>query len=272
VRPAAALAVTAFALAAPAALAQGHTYALVSAVGSTLSYVRLRMETGSHLDGYERFERPVPGAALDGAVLRGLERVIAAGEPDARFTYLRLNPAELDGTYAYRRGEVAIGKLATALEKLPERRDWYRIVVVTPRYVNSEREGLGSKLHGIGIYVRPIGSGFGSDALGEFMLRNDPDTVSPDGAPSRSSRFVAPFFYAQVWVLDAATLKVLETNDRYDFQRLYDPESTAVHIEDSIPPEKLAPMLEKFVEQSSARALREAIGEVIVNQKAPVVK
>jgi hypothetical protein len=269
-KPAAAWLAAALALAAPMAFAQAHTYALVSAVGSKISYVRLKQQTGSHLDGYERYERDVPGAALDGAVLRGLERVIAAGEPDARFVYLALNPAELEATYAYRRGEVAIGKLATALEKMPERRAWHRIVVVTPRYVNSEREGLGSKLHGIGIYVRPVGSGFGSDALGEFMLRNDPDTVTPDGQEARSSRFIAPFFYAQVWVLDAVTLQVLETNERYDFQRLSDPESTAIHIEDAIPPEKIAPALEKFVEQSSARALREAIGEVIVKEKAPV--
>lgn len=49
--------------------------------------------------------------------------------------------------------------------------------------------------------------------------------------------------------------EVLETSERYDFQRLFDPASTALDIEDSIPPEKLAPILEGFVERASARAL-----------------
>jgi hypothetical protein len=93
-----------------------------------------------------------------------------------------------------------------------------------------EREGLGSKLHGVGVYVRPVG--VRNDAFTDQGMV-EPDTVSPEGKPGRSKKFIAPFFYAQVWVLDAATLAVLETSERYDFQRLYDPDSTAIHIEDS---------------------------------------
>jgi hypothetical protein len=38
----------------------------------------------------------------------------------------------------------------------------------------------------------------------------------------------------------------------------------------SIPAEKLAPAIEKFVEQSSARALREAVGVVTVGEPKEV--
>lgn len=242
-----------------------HVYALVSAVGSKISYVRLKKGVGSNLDPYKRVDVDVPGAAIDGAVLRGLERVILQDDPGAQMVYMKLNPRELEGSYAYRHGDVAIGKLASALEKMPGRRDWYRIVVVTPRYVNSERAGLGTKLHGIGIYVRPFGSGLPTDAFDDQA--NQPDTISPEGVEGRSKRYIAPFFYTQVWVIDPATLRVLETNERYDFQRYYDPQSTANDIEDAIPPEKLGPLMEKFVEQSSARSLREAIGSVTVREK-----
>ena len=145
------------ALAAEVPAPNPHTYALVSAIGSTMSFVRLKKNVGSHLEPYQRFELDVPGTAVDAAVLRGLERVILQEDPTAQRVYLKLNPKELEATYAYQHGEVAIGKLVSAFEKMPQRKDWYRIVVVTPRYVNSEREGLGAKLHGIGVYVRPIG-------------------------------------------------------------------------------------------------------------------
>ncbi len=61
-------------------------------------------------------------------------------------------------------------------------------------------------------------------------------------------------------------MKVLEKNERYDFMRLYDPMSTAVDVAKSLPPEVLATKLEWFVERASAKALNEAIGEVIVNE------
>jgi hypothetical protein len=241
-----------------------HVYALVSAVGAKLSFVRLKKDVGTLFEPYQRFDLDVPGAAIDGAVLRGLEETLRSNEPDAQFVYLRLNPDELSKTYAYERGEVALGKLATAFEKMPERAAWYRIVVVTPRYVNSERAGLGAKLHGIGVYVRPIGSGFSSSFDEAQTL--DPETSTPEGEAGRSKRFVAPFFYAQVSILDAQTLRILDTSERYDFQRLFDPESTAIDVEAAIPPEKLAPALEKFVQRASANALREAIGVVTVKE------
>ena len=239
-----------------------HVYALVSAIGSKISFVRMKKEVGSHLDPYQRFTLDVPGAAIDAAVLRGLEATLRQNEPDAQFEYLSLNPKELANTNAYEHGEVALGKLATALQKMPQRSTWHRIVVVTPRYVNSERAGLGAKLHGIGVYVRPIGSGFSNDEVNSL----EPETQSPGGVAGRSQRFVAPYFYAQVSVLDPQTLRILESSERYDFQRLYDPESTSINIEDSIPPEILAPALEKFVEQASGKALRQAIGTVIIRE------
>jgi hypothetical protein len=254
--------------AAETAAPKPHTYALVSAIGSKMTYVRLKVNVGSHLEPYQRYEMNMPDSAVDAAALRGLERVILQEDPTAQCVYLKLNPKELEGTYAYEEGGVAIGKLVAAFEKMPQRKDWHRIVVLTPRYVNSEREGLGSKLHGIGVYVRPIGA-VGNDSFGDTLMV-EPDTVSPEGKPGRSTKFIAPFFYAQVWVLDATTLAVLETRERYDFQRLYDPDSTAINIEDSIPPEKLAPAIEKFVEQSSARALREAVGVVTVGEPREV--
>ncbi len=249
-----------------------RVYALVSAVGSEISYVRQRQQVGSRLDNFQRFTLPIPDASVDAAVLRGLERSVLQDDPDAQRVYLRLSPDEVKGVYPYKRGEVIVGRLVAALDRMPQRKEWDRIIMVTPRYVNSGRESLGTKLHGIGIYVQPLERGYGPspETQAELNLSSDPETISPDGAKSRSSRFVAPYFYAQIWVLDAKTMQVLETDERYDFQRIYDPTSDALDVEKSIPVEKLAAMVENFVERASARALNERIGEVIVKDRKVV--
>jgi hypothetical protein len=48
--------------------------------------------------------------------------------------------------------------------------------------------------------------------------------------------------------------------------RIYDPMSTAIDVAKSIPPEVLADKLQAFVERASAKAINEAIGEVIVKE------
>lgn len=269
------LAILAF-IAAPAGAQEPNTYALVSAIGSTLSYVKPRFTTGSNaLDGFQRAELQVPDTSLDAAALRGLERTIRETDPAARFVYLRLNPAEFEGVDAPRRGDVAVGKLATAFERMPERKQWYRIVVVTPRYVAGEREGMGSKLQGIGIYVQNhdkdalFGGGLGGGvAMGGVDAREEVKNVGPaaPGAPTRTSRYVAPYFYTRVWVLDAQTLEVVHSVERFELERLGNPSSSAIDIEDAIPPEVLGPAVESFVEQASAKAAREAVGVVTVGE------
>lgn len=42
---------------------------------------------------------------------------------------------------------------------MPQRAEWDRIVVVTPHYRGFERAGLGSKLHGVGIFVQDLNDG-----------------------------------------------------------------------------------------------------------------
>lgn len=240
-----------------------RTYALVSAIGSTFMLVRQKKQVGTMLEPYQRFERPLPGAGLDAAVLRGLERIVREDDPAAELVYMKLNPAELDGAHRYERGAMALGKLAAALEKMPQRAKWHRILVVTPRYMNGGREGLGEKLHGIGVYVQP------SEKLpsnNEDFTRRKDATRALDGTPGASDRYVAPYFYAQVSVIDPATLKVLETSERWDFEKLFDPKSTRADIEDDFPPEVLAARVERFVELATADALREAFGTVTVSE------
>ena len=253
---------SAIAAGAPAPAAPKRTWVLISAVGGTLSYVREKFSTGSNLDPHARFSINVPGYALDASVFKGLESVVMANDPAAEIVYARLDPRELENVPAYRKGEIAIGKLAAALDKLPARKDWHRIVIMTPEFVRPEHEGLGSKLGGIGIYVKGLETAF----PGEYDLQDRHEKmVTPRGDPTRGQTFIAPYLNARVWVLDANTMEVLDTSERYDFVKIHDPMATEQDIEKAIPPEELVPIMEKFVERSAARTLREAIGVVTVS-------
>jgi hypothetical protein len=261
--------VAAFMAASSAWAQEVHTYALVSAVGSTLAYVKPRLSAGTHLEGYQRAELKVPDTSLDVAVLKGVEKTVRQADPTAKFVYLRLNPAEFAHVDAPKKGDVAVGKLATAFDQMPQRKDWYQIVVVTPRYVASEREGLGSKLSGIGIYVQPVEKTMiGVDGSASMESGNDASdmAVTPGGEAVRASSYIAPYFYTRLWILDAATLEVLQSSERFEFQRIRDPSNAAVHIEAEVPPEKLGPMVETFVEEAAAKMAREAIGVVTVGE------
>jgi hypothetical protein len=243
------------------------TYALVSAIGSEITYVRQVKGTGSNISPYRRYPAQIPDGAIDAAVLRGLDRAVAQEDPDSKRIFLRMQPGALTGLLGHERGDVISGRVMDDLAHAADRAQWDRIILVTPRFLNAEREGMGPRLHGIGIYVQPLGRNLDAGFMdSELQSSAEPDTFAPDGKRSTSYKFFAPYFYAQVWVIDAKTMKVLEKNERYDFMRIYDPMSTAIDVAKSIPPEVLSEKLQTFVERASAKALNDAIGEVIVNE------
>jgi len=180
---------------------------------------------------------------------------------------MRLSSDQVQGVYGHERGAVLSAKALAAIEVMPERKDWYRIILVAPRFMNPGYEGMGQKLHGIGVYIQPLGRSTTGGLLDTAIeTSSDPETISPDGEKGNSYKYVAPYFYAQLWVIDAQTMKVIETNERYDFQRIYDPKSDAIDVGNQLPPEVLANMMEKFVEKASARALNDQQGEVIIRE------
>jgi hypothetical protein len=252
-------------------------YALVSAVGGDLTFVRNREQVGSNrVDTYHRLTLKIPDASLDGAVLRGIAKVIRGNEPDAVIHYMRLNPKELEGVAEQKKGEAALGKLAKAFDAMPERMQWDKIIVITPKYLFPSRERMASKLSGLGVYVQPLrsatggGSGGGIEEIAPGGVTADEDTTGQDGEHNRSWTYVAPYFYTQLWILDAKTLTVLDTEERYDYQKIYDWRWTATDVQRNLSPEQMSDAVQAFVERSAARATREAVGIVTVGEPRPI--
>lgn len=269
------LAACALAQAQPAVTPKPKVYALISAVGDQFTIVTLKQSVGSNiLDNYRRDVMKVPNNGLNASILKGLDRAIEQRDPGSTRILATLKTLEMEGVLPIDREKVAMKKLLATLENMPQRMDWDTIIVVTPKFQFSERKGMGSKLEGIGIYVQPLEKGSlgeladsGADILGS----DGEETITPEGNPGkRSRRYVAPYNYTQTWVFDAKTLKVLETSARYEFQRIYDQNSTAINVAQSIPIEKLGEVLSNFVERSVARGVGEALPTVEIGDIKPV--
>jgi hypothetical protein len=261
-----------------AAAEKKQVFALVSAVGDQFTYVRQKESTGSNIiDNNVRKTLKVQDNTLNFHVLRGMDVGIGNAHPDSERVFIALNAAELEGVLPQNREEVAIGKIVSQLEKLPQRATWDKIIVATPKYLQSERRGMGPKLHGLGIYVQPLtgGSLEGQDGNPEIDVSNqgESDTTNPeDGKKNQSKIYVAPYAYTQLYVIDPKTMRVIEKVARHDFTKLNDPTSVALDVGRSIPPEVLAKSIGALIERSVARAVGETeIGvSVTIQEVKPV--
>ncbi|MBL8522375.1 MAG: hypothetical protein JNN20_01680, partial [Betaproteobacteria bacterium] len=230
--------------------AKPKVYAIISAVGDQLTVVTQKKVVGSNIiDNFRREVIKVPGDAINNSVLKGLDKAIELKDPGSKRILARLNPLEMDGVIPVEREKVAMQKLLATLEKFPQRQEWDTIIVVTPKFQFSERKGMASKLEGIGIYVQPIGSSEIEDETGAvFDGGNGEETITPEGKPGKDSKtFIAPYNYTQTWVFDAKTLKVIDKAANFEYQKIYDPMSTAINVANSIPPDKLAGLFTRFV-------------------------
>ena len=235
-----------------AAAATAKTFALVSAVGDQFQYVRQKESVGSHLENFTRQTLNVPDQALNHAVLRGLDRAVAAEYPDSNRLFLAVrSDAAIAQALPQDREALTMKRVLGLLEANPARNDWDLIIVVVPKWLMSERQGMGSKLSGIGIYVQPLGPL--SEGFDDGLMPDEAETT--DRESTRSRRFVAPFFYVQVTTLDAKTLKVIKSESRYDFRKIVNKESAALDVMAAFTPEQLASHVERFVETSALRAV-----------------
>ena len=229
-----------------------RTFALVSAVGDQFQYVRQKESVGSHLENFTRQTLAVPDQVLNHAVLRGLDRAVAVEYPDSNRLFLAVRA---DATIAMAppqdREELTMKRVLGLLESNPARKDWDQIIVVVPKWLMSERQGMGSKLSGIGIYVQPLGPL--AEGFDDGLMPDAAETTDRESTLSR--RYVAPFFYVQVTTLDARTMRVIKSESRYDFRKIVNKDSSALDVMAAFTPEQLASHVERFVETSALRAV-----------------
>lgn len=214
---------------APAAL-RPKTYALIAALGDQFAMVTEVSSTGTHLSPIRRTNHTVDNDLLNRLALSGLDTAIARLDPDSRRIYMTLKPRGLEDVPGPRRESATLDRVLAALEAMPQRSEWDRIVVLTPTYAAKDIDGLPGKLQGPGAFVEPMCQGrTGKSSTDPDSCTTNsrppagPEATAPDGTVSPVNQYAAPFSYVQLWVLDPGTLAVIDQQKVFDSQKLFDP-------------------------------------------------
>ena len=235
--------------------AKPKTYALLAAVGGQFSFVHGQQQIGSHLSRFRHSSIAVPDNVLNRLVLGSLDVAVRDLDPDSKRIYLSLPAPQVDGVAAGLREETAIGLVAVELRKMPQRLEWDRIFVVTPAYSALERNGLAAKLQGLGVYMQPLQSNYGEFTGDASRDMGGDGVVTPDGKDARSSVYLAPYSYIELWVLDPKTLNVLEKHEVFDNQKIYDKMAGTLDMSENLDKKVLAQRIVDLIERSVHKAV-----------------
>jgi hypothetical protein len=248
----------------PATNAKPKVYGLVAAVGAQFSLVSEGPTTGTHLSPYRRTTTDVPYDLLNRMALHSLDDAVAAIDPASQRIYMSMAAKEMEGVVAAKREDVAISNVVAALQKMPERLNWDRIIVATPAYRALAKNGLGSKLQGIGVFSEPMcqaGCANPFAPLNVGWLDSEPpdgwDAVRSDDKATKARTYLAPFSYIAVWILDPKTLAIIDRQQGFDSQKLAEPKwRPQLDVDQADTQKYLASRIFNLVEMSIGDALK----------------
>lgn len=254
--------------------AKPKTYALAAALGNEFAVVSENINVFSHIENlhYSRLSRTSEDDILNRMALESLDRAITQLEPNSKRVYLRLSKLRVDKVDTAHREEAALTAIRSRLRDVAGRQAWDRIVVVTPAYRLFDHDGLSVnsdmiKLEGFGVFTQRGGNA-NPDADYGVNHGNRARTLSPQMKEVKSQSFIAPFSYVEIWVLDAKDLSLIDKQIRYDHQKLADPLSGSLDINQSIPKTFLANQVRGVIEGS----IQEAVMQSKMNEKNGVVE
>ncbi|MGV7209445.1 hypothetical protein ACLB1G_16500 [Oxalobacteraceae bacterium A2-2] len=233
-----------------------RTYALVSAIGSTLSVVNEVMSTGSHLEPYERTALTVPDDLLNHLILADLDQQVSKMDPDSQRICLSVPAVKLDGVAPSDMAQASIDAVAASLRTLPDRSEWDRIFVVTPAYRTRGRDGLGERLQGIGVFIEPLCQAGLQACQDDQPSVSGPLALRPDGSKDVASTYVAPYTFITVWELDPATLAVTNQMQIFNHQKLMGEYTQTEGIMREMDKQRVAGQVVKLLGVSIRDALR----------------
>jgi len=267
-----ALAFAAFAAAAQE-IAKGTSYALVAAMGDQFIATHEVRQTGSHLTPYRYTGIEAPDNILNRLVLAGLDEAIAKMEP--RSTRVHLAVAIPRPRTNTARDDAALTAVQVQLRERPERATWDRIVVATPAYRVHRTDAMAQRTKGIGVFMQPLCQ----SEQGACGLRGDGTSSSaaekvqtPDGREIKANQFVAPYVFIKIWILDPRTLEVTDSQEIFDYVKLWDPKADTMDLSEVIPKRELAKKIVELAVHATEEAVKrtELRGKVEVKEKGEV--
>src|SRR5215471_8519127 len=248
--------------ASPATPVKPRVYALLAAIGEDFTLVTEVSRTGTHLSPYRRQTERVPGDSLNRMALYSLDQAVSKIDPASTRIYMTLPAASMQGIAPSQRASVAMAKIVAELEKLPQRREWDRIVVATPAYQALEANGLGSKLQGFGTFAQSqCQASCGGFRLADHVAAaaaeppDGVDAVTSEDKAIKARTFLAPFSYIEVWVVDPKTLAVLDQQRSLSSQKLAEPVGKPRDFDNGTGQKYLAMRIANIIELSITEAV-----------------
>jgi hypothetical protein len=276
VKPLLAAALASLALSAAAAEAEGgrlKVYALVAAMGDVFMATHEVRQTGSRLTPYRYSGIDAPDNILNRLVLAGLDEAIAKIEPASKRTHLAVAvPRPRTNTT---RDDDALTAVQVQLRDRPERAAWDRVVVATPAYRLQRTDAMAPRTKGIGVFMQPLCQ----SEQGPCGMRGDGTSSSaaekvqtPDGKDIRANQFVAPYVFVKIWILDPRTLEVTDSQEVFDYVKLWDPKADTMDLGEVIPKRELAKKIVELAMHATEEAVKrtELRGTVEVKDKGVV--
>lgn len=265
-----------------------QTIALLAAIGDRVEIVRHLKSSQRSGDPYKRKTMPITDQMLNFAVLRGMDKALTEEDPEAKHVLLRWDaPADLADKVkkatGEQRGDLMINAVAEHLKGLPERQQWDRIEVIVPAYTHLDKDGMGTKLSGIGLYVQPQApqtfdlDSIGADSGGGSAViltetEGDYRTINPkNGETAHAVTYVAPFMYFERLTYDAKTMALLKRQVYFDNTKYADPDSTALDVGSSMASKDMIDKMLASAEHSAFKSIHSVTGEVTVSTPKPLL-
>ena len=259
--------------------AEGQAYALVAAMGDRFMAMHEVQQIGSRLPPFRKRPLEVKDDAINKIVLASLDEAVVKLHPDAQRVYVTVKLSNRAQDRVRSIEENAFDEAIAAIRDMPDRAKWYRIVLVTPTNRVQNKEGLASDTQGMGLFQQGLcqsdnrqGEREGISDCDRRQVHSGVEVETPNGKKATMARYVAPFYFAKVWVIDPASLQVIDTEVIHDHVKLNDPDSNDMDMAKVVPQHYLAQRIVQQVETSTVEAVKrtELKGQVEVKEKGEV--
>jgi hypothetical protein len=235
--------------------AANNKYVLVAAMGDRYIATHEVQQIGSRLPPWRKRPLEVKDDAINKIVLASLDQAVVKMHPEAERTYVtvKLSNRVMDRPRSIEEG--AFETAIDALRNMPERSKWYRIVLVTPTNRVQTKDKLAPDTQGMGILQQGLCQSEQRDC-DRKQSSTGVEVETPNGEKVLMSHFVAPYYFAKVWIIDPESLTVMDTEVIHDHVKLNDPNSNDFDMSTIVSKHYLAERIVQQVETSTAEAVK----------------
>ncbi len=92
------------------------------------------------------------------------------------------------------------------------------------------------------------------------------------GQTGKANQFVAPYGFLKIWIVDPKTLAVIDSQEVFEYQKMWNPKADSLDMSQVIPKRVLAKQIVELAEQATQEAVKrsELRGQVEVKERGPV--